>query len=116
MHATTRPPRPSLDAQATFPRHVHLLGAGGAGVSGLGRILVARGVRVSGHDRGRSTTLDGLAELDLHITLGDSRAELLPALCTMLREKFGIAHSTIQVEPEGFDQSARCDAVHVHAH
>ena len=37
--------------------------------------------------------------------------DLLPALCAMLRERFGIAHSTIQVEPEGFDQAARCDVV-----
>lgn len=41
------------------------------------------------------------------------QAEVLPTACTMLRDRFGIAHSTIQVEPEGFDQAARCDAVQV---
>ncbi len=43
------------------------------------------------------------------------QAEVLPTACTMLRDRFGIAHSTIQVEPEGFDQAARCDAVQVTA-
>lgn len=62
-----------------FPKRVHLLGAGGAGVSGLGRILSARGVRVSGHDRARSPMLAALGELELAITLGDSSAEHLPA-------------------------------------
>src|SRR5262245_17684082 len=79
IHHASAPPASALRTALVFPKRVHLLGAGGAGVSGLGRILAARGVRVSGHDRGRSTTLDALAELDLHITLGDSRAELLPA-------------------------------------
>ena len=61
-----------------LPRHVHLLGAGGAGVSGLGRILVARGVKVSGHDRGPSAMLDALRSLDLELAVGDSRREFLP--------------------------------------
>jgi cobalt-zinc-cadmium efflux system protein len=59
----------------------------------------------------------GTVALAGHVQVADStspelRADLLPSLCAMLRERFGIAHSTIQVEPEGFDQSARCDAVH----
>jgi len=69
--------------EQVFPKRVHLLGAGGAGVSGLGRILAARGVRVSGHDRARSVMLDSLlregADQGLEIALGDSRAEHLPA-------------------------------------
>lgn len=61
----------------------------------------------------------GTVALAGHVQVSDStspelRANLLPALCTMLRDRFGIGHSTIQVEPEGFDQSARCDAVHTH--
>ena len=39
----------------------------------------------------------------------EARDALLPAVCHILREQFGIAHSTIQVEREGFDQAARCD-------
>jgi UDP-N-acetylmuramate--alanine ligase len=76
----TRPPSPSVASFApAFPRRVHLLGAGGAGVSGLGRILAARGVEVSGHDRARSPALADLAELGLAMALGESSAEQLPA-------------------------------------
>ncbi len=69
-------PQPSL--RSGFPARVHLLGAGGAGVSGLGRILSARGVRITGHDRTRSGHLDALGELALPLSLGESRAEHLP--------------------------------------
>ncbi len=61
-----------------LPARVHLLGVGGAGVSGLARILVARGARVSGHDRSASGMLAALDELALEISRGDSRAEHLP--------------------------------------
>ena len=72
---TSTVPTPS---ESAFPKRVHLLGAGGAGVSGLGRILLARGVKVSGHDRSRSALLAGLSELDLALALGDSCADHLP--------------------------------------
>jgi UDP-N-acetylmuramate--alanine ligase len=75
VHGPLRP----VPVEGPFPKRVHLLGAGGAGVSGLGRILAARGVKVSGHDRTRSAQLESLGALDLAIVLGESRAELLPA-------------------------------------
>jgi UDP-N-acetylmuramate--alanine ligase len=79
MASETRTLLPSraaaLDAGLAFPRRVHLLGAGGAGVSGLGRILAARGVRVSGHDRSGAPAL---VELALPIAIGESRPEHLP--------------------------------------
>ncbi|MEW6072147.1 MAG: Mur ligase domain-containing protein [Planctomycetota bacterium] len=58
---------------------VHLLGAGGAGVSGLGRILRARGARVTGHDRAESALLEGLRQAGVEIAVGASRAADLPA-------------------------------------
>src|SRR5688572_14960950 len=84
IHAPLRTPPADPDGfEASFPRRVHLLGAGGAGVSGLGRILVSRGVKVSGHDRTRSALLEGLLQekggLGLALVTGDSRAELLPS-------------------------------------
>jgi UDP-N-acetylmuramate--alanine ligase len=66
------------EAATELPRRVHLLGAGGAGVSGIGRILAARGVRVTGHDRAKSAMLEALCELELPIELGESEARLLP--------------------------------------
>jgi cobalt-zinc-cadmium efflux system protein len=40
----------------------------------------------------------------------EAQGALLGTLCNALRDEFGIEHATIQVEPDGFDQAARCDA------
>lgn len=65
--------------RAQLPARVHCLGIGGAGVSGAARILAARGVRVSGHDRSRSSLLAELDELGIALEIAPSRAECLPA-------------------------------------
>ncbi|HEX2068905.1 MAG TPA: Mur ligase domain-containing protein, partial [Actinomycetota bacterium] len=41
-------------------RRAHLIGIGGAGMSGIARLLLARGVAVTGSDLKESRTLDGL--------------------------------------------------------
>jgi len=48
---------------------VHLVGIGGAGLSGIARLLLARGARVSGSDGVASPTLDALVALgaDVHV-------------------------------------------------
>ncbi len=61
-----------------FPSCVHFIGIGGAGVSGLARVLASRGVRVTGHDRAPSGIYRSLEELGLAVSLGESRAECLP--------------------------------------
>ena len=43
-------------------------------------------------------------------TTYDAQSTLLSTACAVLRERFHIEHSTIQVEPEGFDQAVRCDS------
>lgn len=64
---------------AGLPRRVHLLGIGGAGVSGAARLLAARGHRLSGHDLAASPLAQGLAELGVALQFGASQAEGLPA-------------------------------------
>jgi UDP-N-acetylmuramate--alanine ligase len=59
-------------------RRVHLLGAGGAGLSGAALILHARGHDVSGHDRADSNFVSSLRSLGIDVALGESRRELLP--------------------------------------
>jgi UDP-N-acetylmuramate--alanine ligase len=87
---TAMPPRPAgatpseHGGLAGLPAHVHLLGVGGAGVSGLARILRARGVAISGHDRSESGMLDALKELAFPIVHGDSRADHLPAAAELV--------------------------------
>jgi len=61
-----------------LPRRVHLLGIGGAGVSGAARLLHAQGRRCTGHDRYPGAFLEGLSALQLGIEVGESRAEALP--------------------------------------
>jgi len=67
---------------------VHFLGLGGAGVSGAARVLAARGVRVSGHDRAPSDLLRALlADLpEIAATVGASNAADLPGeACLVVR-------------------------------
>jgi UDP-N-acetylmuramate--alanine ligase len=55
---------PALDRG---PRRVHLVGVGGAGMSGLARLLLAAGHRVTGSDRSESATLEALRSLGAEV-------------------------------------------------
>jgi UDP-N-acetylmuramate--alanine ligase len=63
------PARPELGA-------VHFVGIGGAGMSGIARILLARGVPVSGSDRRDSPTVRALAALGARVAVGHDAANL----------------------------------------
>jgi UDP-N-acetylmuramate--alanine ligase len=49
---------------------VHFIGIGGAGMSGIARIMLTRGTKVSGSDSGASATLDELAALGARVHVG----------------------------------------------
>ena len=55
---------------------VHFAAIGGAGMSGVARIMLARGVPVSGCDSATSPQLDELAELGAQVSVGHSAAHL----------------------------------------
>ena len=55
---------------------VHFAGIGGAGMSGIARIMLARGVTVSGSDAAASATLTELAALGARVHVGHSAAHL----------------------------------------
>ena len=59
-------PVPSLEELGA----VHFVGIGGAGMSGIARILLARGVTVSGSDRRDTPTLLALRALGARVALG----------------------------------------------
>lgn len=63
-------------AGGAIPRRVHLVGIGGAGLSGAARILAGRGHRVSGSDRAPSPFTDALAALGVELELGPARRAL----------------------------------------
>lgn len=69
---------PMSRRERRLPDRVHLLGVGGAGVSGVARILHGRGHRVSGHDARDSDLLDGVRSIGVDVSVGESRREQLP--------------------------------------
>lgn len=56
--------------------HVHIMGIGGAGMSGIARILHDRGVQVSGCDARDSRRLASLAAVGIHCAVGHDPAHL----------------------------------------
>jgi UDP-N-acetylmuramate--alanine ligase len=58
------------------PRRVHLVGVGGAGMSGLARLLLARGHAVTGSDQRESATLAALRELGADVWAGHDGSRL----------------------------------------
>ena len=55
---------------------VHLVGIGGAGMSGIARVMLARGVTVSGSDSATSATLKELESLGARVHVGHDAANL----------------------------------------
>jgi len=56
--------------------HVHFVGIGGAGLSGIARIMLARGITVSGSDGTDSPTLQALRDLGATVHLGHTAAQV----------------------------------------
>jgi UDP-N-acetylmuramate--alanine ligase len=57
-------------------RRAHLIGIGGAGMSGVARLLLSRGVAVSGSDAVESASVRLLRELGAHVFLGHDPTNL----------------------------------------
>jgi UDP-N-acetylmuramate--alanine ligase len=57
---------------------IHMVGIGGAGMSGLARLALQAGYRVSGTDRSSSAVLDDLAALGAHVHIGHAAAAIDP--------------------------------------
>ncbi len=55
---------------------VHFVGIGGAGMSGIARIMLARGTAVSGSDSAASAALDELAALGARVQAGHAAGQL----------------------------------------
>jgi UDP-N-acetylmuramate--alanine ligase len=64
--------RPDLSS----PRRVHIIGAGGAGMSAIGSVLIAMGHQVSGSDSAHSANLERLAALGATVHVGHDQAWL----------------------------------------
>ncbi|WP_375384553.1 UDP-N-acetylmuramate--L-alanine ligase [uncultured Microbacterium sp.] len=67
------------DLSLPLPENIeaaHFIGIGGSGMSGLARMFLARGIRVSGSDRADSAGLRQLAELGARVYVGHDAANL----------------------------------------
>ena len=60
----------------THPRNVHLIGVGGAAMSGLARILSIQGHQISGSDVAASDNLDTLRDLGATVHIGHAAANV----------------------------------------
>ena len=69
-------PGPTADAPVRLAERVHLIGIGGAGMSGIARILLARGVAVSGSDAKQSRAVLALQALGARVAVGHDPANL----------------------------------------
>jgi UDP-N-acetylmuramate--alanine ligase len=69
-------PDPDLVVPCEELGRVHFVGIGGAALSGLARIMVARGVTVTGSDAKDSVLLDGLRELGVTCWIGHDAAHV----------------------------------------
>jgi len=79
---------------------VHFVGIGGAGMSGIARIMLARGVTVSGSDRAASEQLDALAALGAVVHVGHA-AENIAGADTVVTTPSAIGDKNIEVLEAG---------------
>jgi UDP-N-acetylmuramate--alanine ligase len=78
--AAWKDPIPALESLGA----VHFIGIGGAGMSGIARIMLARGVQVSGTDRRDSPALRALAALGARVEVGHQAEHLGDAVTVVV--------------------------------
>ena len=69
-------PVPDVIPGADELGRVHFVGIGGAGLSGIARVMLARGIEVSGSDAHDSSTLAALAALGARVSVGHDAAHV----------------------------------------
>lgn len=72
-----------MDFLSSFS-HVHCVGIGGIGVSGVARFCKVRGKSVSGSDVAQSELTDHLVQENIEVHIGASDASWIPAGCDLL--------------------------------
>ena len=60
-------------------KHIHLVGIGGIGMSGIAEILISQAFTVSGSDLGVSETTERLAQIGAHIMIGHHKDNIANA-------------------------------------
>ncbi|WP_246763078.1 Mur ligase domain-containing protein, partial [Bordetella pertussis] len=60
-------------------QHIHFVGVGGSGMSGIAEVLLNLGYTISGSDLNESAVTRRLAELGMRIAIGHDRANVAGA-------------------------------------
>ena len=81
-------------------RHIHFVGIGGAGMSALAEVLLARGREISGCDARPSPVLDRLSELGARIHIGHSPDHLDGAEALVVSSAIATANPEIRAARE----------------
>lgn len=79
----TSVPSASAEAFEVRGKHVFMIGIGGCGMSGLARMLMARGAHVSGSDQAPTPVTDGLEAVGMAVGFAQEKGEL-PEACDLL--------------------------------
>lgn len=77
----------SPDADAQIPESIekaHFIGIGGSGMSGIARMFLGRGVRVSGSDRSANAATEQLSELGAQVAIGHAAENLAEDVDTVV--------------------------------
>ena len=65
-------------------RHIHFVGIGGAGMSGIAEVLLTLGYTVSGSDLADSAATERLRQLGARVLLGHDAAHIAGADCVVV--------------------------------
>lgn len=76
--------------------HAHFVGIGGSGMSGIARIMVARGARVSGSDLHDSSSLTGLRALGIDVFVGHDAVQISDA--SIVIRSSAIPDSNVEIQ------------------
>ena len=77
------------------PQHVHFVGIGGIGMSGIAEVLLTLGYQVSGSDLRESATTDRLARLGATIYIGHSAENVTGAKAVVVTSALGAANPEV---------------------
>ena len=76
-------------------KHIHFVGVGGAGMSGIAEILHNLGYRVSGSDQSASPTTQRLASLGIRIHVGHEAANIVGAEAVVTSSAVGASNPEV---------------------
>jgi len=89
-----------MEQDVPLAGHVHIVGIGGAGMSGIARILVARGVEVSGSDARDSKRLVTLRALGIDARVGHDPANVVGSDAVLVSTAIGADNPEVRAARE----------------